>query len=83
MLLPVDNATFKIAQQAISGISKGDITELKALNAPPQMIKEVMACVMIFLREDTDWLTAKRAMANAGQFLTRLSKFDINSVTKK
>jgi len=47
-------------------LSKGDITELKALHNPPQMVKEIMGIVMVLLKEDTEWLTAKKAMANAG-----------------
>ena len=70
--MPADDASMKLALDAISGIGRGDITEMKALMNPPQMVKEIMACVMILLRENTDWMNVKKCMANGSQFILRL-----------
>ena len=54
--------------------SKGDITELKALNKPPQLVKTCLEAVLILLGApgEPTWMDAKKEMADPNAFLTKI-----------
>ncbi|OWF39827.1 Dynein heavy chain 6, axonemal [Mizuhopecten yessoensis] len=63
-------------------VKKSDLVELKALNAPPQDVKEILAATMTLLGKENarDYRTAKRELGSS-TFLKTLSTFDVDSVS--
>ena len=69
-----------IATQAIETVKKGEVTELKSLNSPPVLVKEVLEQVLILLnKSDLSWKGAKNEMASPN-FLRRFSQHQIGSI---
>jgi len=57
-------SNYTYATQVIQNMGKGDITELKSYNAPPQLVKTVMEAVCILNNETPDWRTSKKMMGD-------------------
>ncbi|OUW47187.1 MAG: hypothetical protein CBD47_05050 [Synechococcus sp. TMED187] len=50
----------KEAVEALNGLSKNDISEIKAFAKPPPLVQKVMECVCLLLGAKTDWDSAKK-----------------------
>ena len=66
--------------EGIHDLTKNDLTELKAFTNPPALVKVVLEGVCILLREEQDWATAKKLLANP-QLMLALMEFDASGVT--
>ena len=71
--------------EAIAGVKKGDITELKSIASPPQKVKTTCIWFCNFLRIDNNkehtWQSVKKGMANPNHFLDCIAHFDIDSAS--
>jgi len=81
------------AEKALNSITKGQITEIKALGKPPENVKITLSAVMVMLGEkpvkvagdqpgkkvNDYWPTAQKAM-NDGGFLARLVSYDKDNI---
>ncbi|XP_055843876.1 dynein axonemal heavy chain 6 [Episyrphus balteatus] len=63
------------AENALKGLSKADINEIKAFTTPPQLVQFVMEAVCILLGAKPTWASAKSIMADVN-FLKRLMDYD-------
>jgi len=61
----------KKGQAALKTLKKGDITELKSLGNPPQLVIESIGALMALLQKPEDWSTAKKEIGNS-QFVEKL-----------
>ena len=50
----------KEAVEALNGLSKNDISELKAFAKPPPLVQKAMECVCLLRGAKTDWDSAKK-----------------------
>ena len=73
------------AQQAVAGLEKKDISEMKALPNPPVGVRKTMEIICIMFKEKPDWDSAKKMLSDNG-FLKRLQDYnqsDIFGLLKK
>jgi len=68
------------AKSALDCIRKTDITEVKSLSKPPELVKLVMEAVCVLFgisakKSDDYWASAKQLLAD-GAFLSRLKSYD-------
>ena len=69
------------AREATEKISKGDLTELKSLKAPPANVKLIMSPCNILFGKQPDWNESKKLLQNANTFKDSMKKYDISQVT--
>ncbi|GIQ84754.1 dynein heavy chain, partial [Kipferlia bialata] len=67
------------ARKALEALNKSDIAEVKVMGKPPELVKKVMAAVMIVKREKPDWENAKKVIGGTS-FLQDLISLDIDSL---
>ncbi|XP_030273772.1 dynein heavy chain 6, axonemal isoform X2 [Sparus aurata] len=67
------------ANQALNSLDKADITEIKALTKPPDLVKTVLEAVCILLNSNPDRLGAKQLLEDAN-FLRRLTDYDKDNI---
>ena len=72
----------KAAVQALKGLDKKDITEMKSFANPPKAVKTVLEVVCILLKQKPDWDTAKKVMTDS-QFMNKLQKYDKDNIDPK
>jgi dynein heavy chain len=72
----------KAAVQALKGLDKKDITEMKSFANPPKAVKTVLEAVCILLKQKPDWDTAKKVMTDS-QFMSKLQKYDKDNIEPK
>jgi dynein heavy chain len=74
------------ANEALNGLDKSDISELRVFTTPPEMVQTVMEAVCILMGAKTDWKSAKAVLGDS-QFLNKLMNYDKDnipmSMTKK
>eukprot|EP01084_Bolivina_argentea_P249861 418441_1 len=70
----------KAAVSALNKLSKDSVTEVKSYAKPPPIVVSVMSAVMILLKQDTSWLSAKKALSDAN-FLLKLKEYDKDSIS--
>eukprot|EP00505_MAST-04D_sp_SCG-Rhode-Island_P000545 Stramenopile-MAST_4_protein_545 len=69
----------KSALQALKGLDKKDITEMKSFANPPKAVKTVLEAVCVLLGQKTDWDTAKKVMTDS-TFMEKLKKYDKDNI---
>ena len=67
------------AKEAVAGLNKNSINEIKAYNSPPKEVGKVMAAVMTYLKEDTTWVGVKKTM-NDPNFIKRIVDLDMDNI---
>jgi len=67
------------ANNAVSGLDKKFIAEMKAMNKPPSGVDVVMDAVMVFLELPTGWASVKKAL-NDTQFLNKIMDFNKDGI---
>ncbi|XP_033763216.1 dynein-1-beta heavy chain, flagellar inner arm I1 complex-like [Pecten maximus] len=69
----------------MANLNANDISELKSLSAPPQIVKDTLAAAMILLREPNprDFKTAKKALANINSLKQKLSAVNVDAISKE
>jgi dynein heavy chain len=71
------------AAEALNGIKKDDITEIRSFAKPPPLVASVCECCCIFKKvEDVSWKGAKAMMSDTG-FLSSLVNFNKDGLTAK
>ena len=68
------------AQEALSALNKGDMSEVKAYSTPPPAVEMVMCAVMVLRRSEASWKEAKKQLGDAN-FLGSLQSFDKDTLT--
>merc|ERR1712129_680633 len=69
------------AMDALNGLSKEAVTEIKSYAKPPPAVGYVMSAVLILLsEEDTSWASAKKLLSDAN-FLSKLKNFDKDNIS--
>ena len=68
------------ALAALDTLNKADIGEMKNYAQPPEDLVLVMDAVSILLGKKTGWDEAKKMMANPGEFITTLQKYDKDNI---
>ena len=68
------------ARQEMMKITKASITEIKAMNAPPEVVKLVLEAVQVLLGVEPGWPNAKKMLASPS-FLSSLCQFDIYGIS--
>lgn len=63
------------AQEAIEGLSKAAIQEVKSFATPPPDVVNVMNAVMIVMSKEPTWQSAKRELAEP-DFIKKIKGFD-------
>mmetsp|Transcript_28329 Transcript_28329/g.25142 ORF Transcript_28329/g.25142 Transcript_28329/m.25142 type:complete len:530 (+) Transcript_28329:1264-2853(+) len=69
------------AENALKGLSKSEVTEIKSFTNPPDAVRFVMEAVCLLLGEKQDWASAKQVLMGL-DFLERLNTFDRNNVSE-
>ena len=70
------------AQEAVAGLSKSDVAELRSFAKPPPAVTMVTSALMIMLTgEQLPWDAAKRVLANGERFLQMLAEFHPDDLT--
>lgn len=67
------------AKEAVAGLNKNSINEIKAYNSPPKEVGKVMGAVMTYLKEGTEWAQIKKVM-NDQAFMSRILNFDMDNI---
>jgi dynein heavy chain len=68
------------AQQALNNIKAADITEIKALPQPPQVIQDVCTiCYFVYPKggSDDQWASVKLKLLGDMQLLTSLKEYNV------
>uniref|UniRef100_T1IH86 AAA+ ATPase domain-containing protein n=1 Tax=Strigamia maritima TaxID=126957 RepID=T1IH86_STRMM len=74
------------AQDALNTLNKANLTELKSFGAPPSIVVNVLAAVMVLMAprgkvpKDRSWKASKLGMAKVDQFLDDLIKYDKQNI---
>lgn len=68
--------------KALNTIRKADLQELKAFRAPPQMVADVMDCILIALGEKIGWEHAQKQMADPMGYIERIRNVDPSTLSK-
>ncbi|KIH52290.1 hypothetical protein ANCDUO_17609, partial [Ancylostoma duodenale] len=79
--LPVEPAVEE-AQQAVKGIRKNQLVEVRSMASPPVMVKLALEAICILLGENvgTDWKAIRGVMVK-DDFMPRILAFDTDSIT--
>ncbi|KAI1728166.1 dynein heavy chain and region d6 of dynein motor domain-containing protein [Ditylenchus destructor] len=74
--------TVEEAKNAVKGIKKAQLVELKSMNAPPPAVKLAMESICLLLGEDvgTDWKAIRQLIVKE-DFITRILQFDTDKVS--
>jgi len=66
-------------------VQKGNFTEIKAFDNPPQIVKEVMTCfgILVGIENPYDWVAIRKGLAASDFYKNKLGGFDIDKVDKK
>ena len=75
--------TLLASVEAIQAISIGDITELKSLKQPPQLVKMVSEPMCILFGVTPSWPEAKKLWGQGRKFINRLLNFDKDHIEKQ
>jgi dynein heavy chain len=67
------------ANEALEGLDKKHISEIKSFTSPPDAVATVMAAVMVVLGKDTSWPTVKKELA-APDFVKGIMLFDKENI---
>lgn len=67
------------ANEALEGLDKKHISEIKSFTSPPDAVATVMAAVMVVLGKDTGWATVKKELA-APDFVKGIMLFDKENI---
>ncbi|XP_075157385.1 dynein heavy chain at 16F [Haematobia irritans] len=73
--LEIAMPALKESEEALKGLTKADINELKSFTTPPALVQFVMEAVCILLGAKPTWASAKTIMADVN-FIKRLFEFD-------
>ena len=68
--------------QALEGLNRIDLGEVKAYTNPPELVMAVMKAVMTLRQSDPTWQEAKRQLGDAN-FINELLEFDKDNMTDK
>eukprot|EP01084_Bolivina_argentea_P165608 287680_1 len=69
------------AVNALNSLSKDAVTEVKSYAKPPPIVISVMCAVMILLRQEPTWASAKKQLSDAS-FLLKLKEYDKDSISQ-
>lgn len=72
----------KAAQEAVEGLDKKNISEIKSFASPPLDVLMVMSAVMTVLNRDPTWLSVKKELANP-KFVDNILQFDKENIPPK
>jgi dynein heavy chain len=67
------------AQEALEGLDKKHISEIKSFSTPPDPVLNVMAAVMTVLGKETSWPSVKKELADSN-FVKKIMEFDKESI---
>ena len=70
------------AQEALEGLDKKYIAEIKSFVSPPADVAIVMSSVMIVLGKDPTWASVKKELADP-KFVDRVINFDKDNIQPK
>eukprot|EP00662_Eupelagonemidae_sp_cell21_P012913 gene12913-56707_t len=70
------------ALEALKSLNKGDITEIRSMQNPPERVKLVLEAVQLLLGVKPGWDEAKKMMGSFG-FLDSLRTYDKDNVAEK
>ena len=73
---------YESAVKALNALDKKSITEMKAFNNPPEMVKFTLEAVCILLDIKPDWGEAKKLMSQM-DFMEQLKNYDKDNIPKK
>ncbi|ALC49870.1 Dhc16F [Drosophila busckii] len=73
--LEIAMPTLREAEDALKGLTKADINELKSFTTPPALVQFCMEAVCILLGAKPTWASAKAIMADTN-FIKRLFEYD-------
>lgn len=68
-----------MAQEAIEGLDKKYIAEIKSFPSPPEEVAMVMYAVMVIMSRDPTWATVKKELADP-QFIKKIKEYDKDSI---
>eukprot|EP00163_Fabomonas_tropica_P009916 TRINITY_DN1985_c0_g1_i1.p1 TRINITY_DN1985_c0_g1~~TRINITY_DN1985_c0_g1_i1.p1 ORF type:complete len:4225 (-),score=1474.45 TRINITY_DN1985_c0_g1_i1:598-13272(-) len=74
------------AAEALKGLNKSNLTELKSFSKPPSIVVDVTSAVLIILSPpkgvttERSWAAAKKTMAQVDRFLSTLQNFDKDNI---
>jgi len=68
------------AQEALEGLDKKHISEIKSFPTPPDAVATVMSAVMVVLGKDTTWATVKKELADSN-FVKKIMEFDKENIS--
>lgn len=63
------------AKEALEGLDKKHISEIKSFPTPPEQVATVMSAVMIVLGKDPSWPSVKKELADSA-FVKKITTFD-------
>lgn len=69
------------AQEALEGLDKKHISEIKSFPTPPEQVATVMSAVMIVLGKDPAWPSVKKELAEP-TFVKRITEFNKDNVSQ-
>ena len=68
------------AQEALEGLDKKHISEIKSFPTPPDAVATVMAAVMVVLGKDPGWASVKKELADS-TFVKKITEFDKEAIS--
>jgi dynein heavy chain len=68
------------AQEALEGLDKKHISEIKSFPTPPDAVATVMAAVMTVLGKDPGWPSVKKELADSN-FVKKIMDFDKEAIS--
>uniref|UniRef100_A0A1I8P355 AAA+ ATPase domain-containing protein n=1 Tax=Stomoxys calcitrans TaxID=35570 RepID=A0A1I8P355_STOCA len=80
--LEIAMPALKESEEALKGLTKADINELKSFTTPPALVQFVMEAVCILLGAKPTWASAKSVMADVN-FIKRLFEFDKENIKEE
>lgn len=70
------------ANEALKGLSKSSITEVKSYGRPPVLVEKALEAVMILRSSEPTWAEAKRQLGDT-TFINQLVHFDKDNIPDK
>lgn len=76
--------TVEEAKNAVKGIKKSQLVELRSMNSPPNVVKLALESICLLLGEDvgSDWKPIRAAIIK-DDFISRILQFDTDLVSAK
>lgn len=75
--------SLEAAMQAVNGIDKGELNDLRSMKNPPELAQQVLEAVCILLGLKADWNTAKMVTGDGTTFIQKLLDFDKDNIPEQ